>query len=99
MGDYVILTVNPDGDQVKFFLFSARGDGQRVFSANFCSARSGHVYHLHRKFSRGGEENEMTVTLFGSNKAAIFCQACGLRIIILENGMSAEELRLHFSRR
>lgn len=99
----VTLKVNARGDLVKFYLFTARGDGQRVFWPKSSAHESGHVYHLHRKFMPDGtSEVDMVISLVGSpppdseGEAVLLCQACGLQILMPENSKSAEELLAFF---
>lgn len=94
---WVIIKVNEYDDTVKFLLSAIRGDGKNIFWAG----AGNYALHIHRQLARGLEEFEMTVSLIGdgcSEKtlAALHCERCGLRVIITQDGLSAEELRTLF---
>lgn len=93
----IALKVNEYGDTVQFSLSAIRGDGKNIFWA----AVGNRAFHIHRQFVHDLKEIEMIVSLIGDGQyknrfVALHCQPCGLRLIIPENGMSAEQLRTHF---
>ena len=99
----ITLKVNPDGEQIKFFLFATRAYGKRVFWAKSCVVCSGRVYHRHRTFQGDYVDCEMVVSLVNSasaggvgGKAALHCQPCGLRVLVPEDALSDEDLAQYF---
>lgn len=91
----ITLKVSGYEDMVTFVLDGARGDGEKIFWPEAISV----AYHTHwigiphfRKICL------MDTNLIGNGRAALYCQPCGLRVILPEKGLSRGELIEYFAK-